>query len=199
MQNTKSTGGAPDYVLLSMGSGRTGPDTESDDRHWNFFWRLTPIFAVPPSTHLANAAALGSGIAKFAIGSRPGTLGDHTKATCMSTNATDETMEAIVRDTDLMTAELVQAKLDAAASGFPGAVPSHIARRPRRNLSLAREWDAPRLQHGEVEEGTYLLSNLLTGTSEKGDFTGPVTSRPHPAWPASRSSQMRASPGHSPF
>ena len=102
----------------------------------------------------------------------------------MSTSVTDETMEAIVRDTGLTTAELaeVQAELDAAVSGFQG--PSQIT--SLAGLAGTYLWPengTPQtikftFNIGSVEEGTYLLSNLLTGTSEKGDFTGPVTAPP---------------------
>jgi hypothetical protein len=95
----------------------------------------------------------------------------------MSTNVTDETMEAIARDTGLTTAELeeVQAELEAAISGFQG--PSEITSfAGLAGLYLWPENGTPQTMNftfnaGSVEEGTYLLSNLLTGALEKGDFT----------------------------
>ena len=101
----------------------------------------------------------------------------------MSTKATDETMEALARDNGLSTAELedVRADLEAAISGFQG--PSEItsfAGLP--GTYLWTENGTPQTMKftfnaGSVEEGTYLLSNLLIGISEKGDFTA-ITAPP---------------------
>lgn len=95
----------------------------------------------------------------------------------MSTIALDDTMEAIARDTGLTTAELaeVQAELEATISGFQGPLEiTSIA--GLAGTYLWTENGTPQTMKftfnaGSVEEGTYLLSNLLTGTSEKGDFT----------------------------
>ena len=102
----------------------------------------------------------------------------------MSTKATDETMEALARDNGLSTAELedVRADLEAAISGFQG--PSQITSFDGLpGTYLWTENGTPQTMKftfnvGSKEEGTYLLSNMLTGTTEKGDFTATITAPP---------------------